>query len=192
MIWKSGWWWWWWITSRSGWLLELLTELTRWSRSKETEKGLPLSPSINPILNPSSSCYLLSVQANKIIGMCSFTLVARQWLPGDYLIEKKKMPPLCFDSTIKKHKQGQLFNYSITQTGTLLLFYDFVVSWKLKGKKVTWMLLKGHPRGKAPSWKSFSPLFPFQKRVFLAFSPFRQQDFVVLSLPKPTIASSVT
>ena len=77
---------------------------------------------------PSSSCYLLSVQANKIIGMCSFTLVARQWLPGDYLIEKKKMPPLCFDSTIKKHKQGQLFNYSITQTGTLLLFYDFVVS----------------------------------------------------------------
>ena len=54
------------------------------------------------------------------------------------------------------------------------------------------MLLKGHPRGKAPSWKSFSPLFPFQKRVFLAFSPFRLQDFVLLSLPKPIIASSVT
>ena len=30
VIWKSGWWWWWccWVTSRSGWLLELLTELT--------------------------------------------------------------------------------------------------------------------------------------------------------------------
>ena len=27
VIWKSGWWW--WITSRSGWLLELLTELTK-------------------------------------------------------------------------------------------------------------------------------------------------------------------
>ena len=28
-IWKSGCcWWWWWVSSRSGWLLELLTELT--------------------------------------------------------------------------------------------------------------------------------------------------------------------
>lgn len=66
----------------------------------------------------------------------------------------------------------------------------FVVSWKLK-IRITWMLLKRNPRGKAPSWKSFSPLYSCQKRVFLAFSPFWQQDFVLLSLPKPIIASSV-
>ena len=28
VIWKSGWWW--WVTSWSGWLLELLTELIKW------------------------------------------------------------------------------------------------------------------------------------------------------------------
>ena len=66
--------------------------------------------------------------------MYSFTLVARQLLPRDFLIGKKKMPQLCFDSIVQKHKQVHWFNYSITLTRTLLLFYDLcsILNFKLK------------------------------------------------------------
>ena len=91
---------------------------TRWSRSKETGKrSLLLSPSINPIVN--QSC-LLSAPANKIIGMYSFTLVARQLLPRDFLIGKKKMPQLCFDSIVQTGALIQLFNNANKDTALIL------------------------------------------------------------------------
>ena len=91
----------------------------------------------------------------------SFTLVARHLLPGDSQIGKKENYPALFWFNFSKTETGaliQLYNNTNKDTAPIFDLCFWTSSWRLK-IKITWMLLKGNPRGKAPSWKGFSLLF---------------------------------